>query len=675
VIGHHPPVRVLEALRRSPRHPILVLAGLVAASAALRVWAGRAVTTPWISPDEPAYALLGRSLYDTGRLRILTGPTGFLSATAPALFGLPLSLGDLELGYSVAKVVDALVMSLAAVPVFLWGRTLVSRGWALVAAALTLALPGLAYSGLLMTEVIFYPLLVCAAWSLAAVIESPTPRRQLVFIALLVVAVLTRVQAIVLVAGFAGAVILEWLFARRVRLREFMPAVAAIAVLAGARVAANAVTSGSVLGGYGGANRGYPLGPALRYVLYHAGDLALLTGFLPFCAVGVLFAGAVARGEEDPRLRAYLAVVTALACSFVVEVGVFASQNVHHLAERDLIALAPLFFLGFVVWLARGRAGRLTRAAVAAIAALLVLLIPVGSFVTSDSLFDGFSLIPLYELRGLTSSGVTNGALAGGVVVAALLFTFLPGRWQLVLPVLVGAALVGGSVSASRKVVAESNLQRALYAGPVRRWVDAAATAPTYYLYDQQTPPNEVWQTLFWNRAITRVYDLPPSLVTGPMPQQAVRIAPNGLVRTLSGASLVPSYAVVSQRYALAGQPVAYSPSNADRAGYAVWKVAKPLRIASEVTGLLPNGDIPPGTAGVVDAYGCTDGRFLLTLLVKQPGVIRITLGRRVVRRRSFAEPTQWDVVIPVAGGPGTCRLTVQGSGLIGTTGLSFDPR
>src|SRR4029077_8940396 len=150
--GKTPPVRLGRGS--------VVLAGLVLASTALRAGAGRAVTTPWISPDEPAYALLGRSLYATGRLRILNGPTGFLSATAPALFGLPLSLGNLELGYSIAKLVDASVMSLAAVPVYLWGRSLVSRGWALVAAALTLALPGLAYSGLLVTEVVFYPVLV-----------------------------------------------------------------------------------------------------------------------------------------------------------------------------------------------------------------------------------------------------------------------------------------------------------------------------------------------------------------------------------------------------------------------------------------------------------------------------------------------------------------------------------
>jgi hypothetical protein len=652
-----------------------LLAGLVLASAALRAWAGRAVTTPWISPDEPAYALLGRSLYATGRLQILNGPTGFLSATAPALFGLPLSLGNLELGYSIAKIVDACVMSLAAVPVYLWGRTLVSRPWALVAAALTLALPGLAYSGLLMTEVLFYPVLVCAAWSLAAAIESPTLPRQLLFIALLAVAVLTRVQAIVLVVGFAGAVSLEWLFARRVRLRVFTPTVAAIAVLIAIRVAANAITGGSVFGGYGGADRDYPLGSAVRYVLYHWGDLALLTGFLPFCAVGVLLAGAVARGEDDARLRAYLAAVSALACVFVVEVGVFASQNVHHLAERDLIALAPLLFLGFAVWLARGGGGLVTRAAVAAVAALLVLLIPVGSFVTSVSLVDAFSLIPLYNLRGLTSSVVTAGVLAAGVVAAAVLFVLLPRRYVVVLPVVVGAALVGGSVAASRHVVAESNVQRALFVGPVRRWVDADATAPTYYLYDRETPANAAWQTLFWNRSITRVYDLAPSFLSGPAPQQAVRISRSGLVRTLAGAPLRPSYAVVPQRYALVGRPVAYSPRNADRTGYAVWEVAKPLRVESEVTGLEPFGDIAPGTAGGLVAYGCTKGTFHLTLLVKEPGLVRIALDGREVRSRSFPSPMQWDIAIPVAAGTGICRLTVQGTGLIGTTQLGFEAR
>ena len=64
-------------------------------------------------------------------------------------------------------------MSLTAVPVFLWCRRLAGERWALVAAALTLALPGLLYCGMIMTEVAFLPVLVLAAWAMAAALERP----------------------------------------------------------------------------------------------------------------------------------------------------------------------------------------------------------------------------------------------------------------------------------------------------------------------------------------------------------------------------------------------------------------------------------------------------------------------------------------------------------------------
>jgi hypothetical protein len=145
-------------------------------------------------------------------------------------------------------------------------------------------------------------------------------------------------------------------------------------------------------------------------------------------------------------------------------------------------------------------------------------------------------------------------------------------------------------------------------------------------------------------------------------------------MRTLDGSPLRPSYAVVSQRYALAGSPLAYSPRIADRSGYAAWKVSQPLRMVSEVSGVDAVGDIVPGAVGQVDAYGCANGAFRLTLLAKQPGVVRIALDGREIRHRSFPGPTEWDVTIPVSKGPQRCRLTVQGTGLVGTTRLEFDP-
>ena len=217
----------------SGRREWLALGALVLVSTAFRAWAAVSVPVPWITPDEMVYGLLGRSLYLHGSLEILGGQTPFYSLLVPALVGFPLSVFGLATGLDVLQGLQALVMSLAAVPVYLWGRSLVSRGWALVAAALTVAVPGLTYAGLMMSEVLFYPLLVLAAWALAEAIARPTRLTQ----GLLVVAVLavcaTRVQAIVLLpVALTAAVVDGWLARSWASLRRLWPAAA---VLGGTR--------------------------------------------------------------------------------------------------------------------------------------------------------------------------------------------------------------------------------------------------------------------------------------------------------------------------------------------------------------------------------------------------------------------------------------------------------
>ena len=114
------------------------------------------------------YSLLGQGLYREGKLAILGGPTGFFSLVWPAIAGLPLSLGDLELGYRILRVVEPLLMSLAAIPAYLWARRSGAARGRSLAAALTLALPALGYSGFVMTEVAYYPLVTLALLAAAA---------------------------------------------------------------------------------------------------------------------------------------------------------------------------------------------------------------------------------------------------------------------------------------------------------------------------------------------------------------------------------------------------------------------------------------------------------------------------------------------------------------------------
>ena len=159
---HRSPVRV-------GRTASWALAGaLVLGAAALRYAGARTLPTPWITPDETLYGMLGRSLWSDGRLEVLGEPVPFYSLLHPLLVGLPLELWDGLTGYRVAQALGALAMAATALPVFAWGRTLMRPGWALVAAVLTVAIPALALSGLLMTETLFYPLATLAAWALAA---------------------------------------------------------------------------------------------------------------------------------------------------------------------------------------------------------------------------------------------------------------------------------------------------------------------------------------------------------------------------------------------------------------------------------------------------------------------------------------------------------------------------
>ncbi len=381
----------MAAVRRVPAWG--VLAALVAVSTIVRAVAGLRVPTPWIAADEMIYAELGRSLWESGRLDILGQDAAFYSLIHPALIGLPLALFDTAVGYDVARVLQAFVMSLAAVPVFAWGRRLMSERWALAAAALTLCLPGLAYSGLLMSETVFYPLVALAAWLAARALTEPTPRSQALLVGVVVLAVLTRLQGVVLVPAIVLAVAIYAAAGRTMTpFARLWPALAALAV----------VGVGVVAIGFGAyepaGNAEYAVGDALRFGVYHAADLLLLVGVVPACAVAAL---ALAR-PDSPEVRAYLAVTLAFAAGFVGEVGLFASRYVGRLAERDLLGLAPLFFLGLCLWLDRGAPRRRASSYVVAFAAAaLVLALPLGRLVHEAALPDAFTLDPRLAAREL----------------------------------------------------------------------------------------------------------------------------------------------------------------------------------------------------------------------------------------------------------------------------------
>ena len=78
-------------------------------------------------PDEAIYAERAVSLWRHGQLAILHGEGAGYGFLYPVLAGIPLSVGRLATGYASLKLLQALAMSLVAVPIFFYGRRLMRR--------------------------------------------------------------------------------------------------------------------------------------------------------------------------------------------------------------------------------------------------------------------------------------------------------------------------------------------------------------------------------------------------------------------------------------------------------------------------------------------------------------------------------------------------------------------
>lgn len=663
---------VSEGLRA--RRLGLAVAGLVVLSIVGRVVLGRGIPTPWIAPDEMIYGLLGRTLYSSGRLAIENAHSDFYSLTYPALIGGPLAWLSPDRGYELAKALGVVCMSLAAVPAYLWARTVVSTRAAVVVAALTLALPAFAYSGLLMTETLFYPLLVLVCWTAARTLVAPGRRNQLLLVALVALAVLTRLQAAVLVLVFPTAVLLSG-----VRLRAAPRRFALVWAGFGLGVAAwliwRLASGGGTLGAYSvAASGGYHPFSAVRFVFYHLGDLVLLTGFFPAWAAALLW---FERRRLSAGARATLAVATALSGWLVLEVGVFASRYVGHLAERDLIAVAPPLFLCLAIWLEVGAPRTFRRTlSVTAITLVALLAWPLRTLLTRAALPDAAGLIPVYRLAGATLSR-QHLVLEGAAVLAAVVLVVAPRRVLAAVPVVLVVLLGAGSVVAENYAASQARVQRSTMLGPQRDWIDRSARGPVILLYGDQLQWPAVWESLFWNRKVVGVFPLPGAQLIGPAPGGYAGLANDGTV-LIAGRPPPQRFVVAQVGLLVNGTPVADAGSGVGGvvAPWRLWRLDAPLRLLGTSSGFQANGDIYKSAA--VHAFSCP-GTLRLTLLAKQDEQIDLYRQGKLYRRLSptlgGAPLKVLHLRVPSAPGVhGACDFSLTTTGLLGSTEIAFDP-
>ena len=668
--------------RRRLDRALLALGALVVVSTLARFALSRNVLAPLIAPDEQLYGLLGRSLVAGEGLTVLGEPIPYYSILYPLLVGLPFVWSDLADGVRTVQFLQALVMSLTAVPVFLWARPVAGRWWALLAAALTVLIPGLAYSGLLMSEALYYPVAVVAVWALSGCLFEPTRARQALFLAALGAALATRLQAVGFVVALVVALgVLALAERSRAPFRRLLPTFAVLGAVGvlwiATRIAAGGV--GQLLGAYATLGRAdeYSLGDILQSIAWETGALALITVGIPLVALGILAWQTITGEERDARVRALVASALAYAVVTVIEVGAFASRFVEHVTERQLLSVAPPIFVVFALWLARGAPRpQPATSIVAFVVAASALLLPLDRVTTLAAYADAPSMIPLEQLTRRVEQGTFEALYAGAVALVLLAAVFLPRRAVVVLPALVALALGTATIVASIEVRKGSERERLrTFSGAPVDWIDRAGARDVALLVTGERLWTAAWEELFWNESIRKVIRLQAAESPGVMPQEVARVEDDGRLMTAEGAEVSASGVAAPTGTTVIGDELVTIPPSFEQIGMTLWRAEPPLRVSHRIVGLRPNGDLHGGEHAIIRVFACGPGRLELTLLGKEGLPTVILLGGRVLAQHSIPPGDVWRPSIPApptADGSGICRYRLDTYGLIGSTRIEF---
>jgi 4-amino-4-deoxy-L-arabinose transferase-like glycosyltransferase len=186
-----------------PLTAIVVLAAIV--------WGalGLLSPTPWIFPDELIYAEIAKNLAEGGLPSVRDTTTADYGLVYPLLLAPVFALSpDTETAYAAARMLNAVVMSLAAVPAYFLARRFVERRSALAVAAFSVFLPSMAYVGTLLTEVALYPAFLLSVLALTRAVERPTWRAEALALGSIVLVFLIKPFGVVLLAIYCAAAVL-----------------------------------------------------------------------------------------------------------------------------------------------------------------------------------------------------------------------------------------------------------------------------------------------------------------------------------------------------------------------------------------------------------------------------------------------------------------------------------
>jgi hypothetical protein len=541
----------------------LLAIGLTAAVA----WGalGLLIETPWIFPDELLYAEMAKSLAAGNLPAVRDVATGDLGLLYPLLLAPIWALSpDGETAFWVARMVNAALMSLAAIPAFLLARRFVAAGPALVVALFTVLVPSMAYVGTLLTEVALYPAFLLALLGITAAVERPTRRNQLLALGAIAVVFGIKALGVVLLAVYPAAIVLFVLLDRRSGARRhslgsyrlsWISLLGSIVfgLMVGIALAGDPI---GLLGAYAVAAGHVDLLMTLRWFVGNLSALALFVAVIPFAATLIVLARGVTRGAPRawqlfaavtiPTILAVLGTVAAFGSGGTGGAEGFVAAT--ELRERNFFVIGPLLLLALAMLIqARERGGRVFAIAGVTTAAVLIAYpwdhAPVSAGPQNLSPVPWIFLTPEGPIR--------NVAVGVCGVLLLVLFRWTP--WNRIGRVWVAVATIFVFTGVTASLVFANAAERTIDWGSGRQpgWIDAAVgpgetVAVLWYephagFARPAARHRVVWMNEFFNDTVEPVYALGGRMPYA-LPETLVRLDARGVVERLDGRPVRETY-------------------------------------------------------------------------------------------------------------------------------------
>ena len=608
--------------------PVWLLLGvLLVASIVVRYLLGRRDPSPWIFVDEMIYSELGRSFASDGEFALRGVPSNAYGYVYPILIAPSYALFDsLTDAYDAVRATNAVVMSITLVPVYLIARRLMRPWYAFGAALLSVAVPAMTYTGVVMTENAFYPAFAFTILATVAVLERPTMLNQLWVFVAIVVALFIRTQAVAFIPAYVAAIVLYavleahtsgelgrgWAALKRFWL-TWLIGVSAVVVFLVLQLARGRSLD-EPLGAYSVVADGdrYSVTAVSRWFLYHIAELDLWTGIIPLAAL-ILLSGWAFRRESDRAERAFVAAALPALVALTLVVAAFASQShENRIEERNLFYVGVLLLIPLMWWVDRGlpRPRRLTAFALI-VAAALPGVIPYGEFINVTAVSDTFGILPLWGLQEkLVAANHIPAVVTMAAIVVATLALVLPRRLAWAVPLLIVGYFALAHSPIENRTNKASVGSTAEGVGAQVDWIDRAvgSDASVAALWTSMAPPHTIWINEFFNRSVDTIYYL-TSPVPGNLPETAVGVDPlSGELRDGAGSVVRADYVLADPSTELIGEVIAVDPGR----GSQLVEVGGPVLVAKQVSGIF--ADRWSGAEASYTRFACDGGELEVTI-------------------------------------------------------------